>query len=102
MWMWYNIFPIVWIFLKCEMCTFLKCEMSTFLTIEYKSPRVNFTHFLEKNAPSHSWVDFHQLELASLHAYKICLKQKFRMVQKSSLFVKWAPQNNLDLLAATL
>ena len=39
--------------------------------IENNSPWVNFTHSLEKNAPSHIWVDFHQLKLASLHVYKI-------------------------------
>ena len=49
--------------------------------IEHNLPRVNFTHSLEKNMFSHTWVDFQELKLASLHACKICnLKIKVRMV----------------------
>ena len=47
------------------------------------SPWVNFTP-CRKNAPSHTWVIFHQLKLASLHAYTICnLKWKVRSGIKS-------------------
>ena len=60
--------------------TLKKCS---FLKIENNSFRVNFNHYGEK-ATSHTWVDENQLNMASLHAYKIgYLKWKVRMILKA-------------------
>ena len=57
-------------------------KMCTFWKIENISTSINITHFPEKRKPpSNTWVDFHQLKLASLHACKVWyLKWKVRMV----------------------
>ena len=58
--------------------------------------------FPRENASSQTWVDFHQIKLARLHACETwCLKCKVRMAWKVFIIYEVVMQNNSDVLAET-